>query len=86
MTKSYTYKNKGKKLFNDGKYLEAIKNFDNSIKGNPKNYESWDYRGLCKFMLGQYEEAVKDLDKATELCPNHAYYSNWNFKGRSNYF
>ena len=91
MTK-YSYKKKGEKLFNDGEYLEAIKNFDNSIKGSPKNYESWKYRGLCKYFLNQYEEAVKDLDKAIELYDKFHYQENeisipfsWCFRGLCKY-
>ena len=72
MTK-YSYKKKGEKLFNDGAYLEAIKNFDNAIKVNPKDYMIWFFRGNCKYELGQYEQAVKDFDEALQLVNDHEF-------------
>ena len=84
MTKSSTYKKKGGELFWEDKHLEAIKNFDNAIKVNPKDFDSWDFRGRCKYELEQYEQAVKDFDEAIELNPEN--YTSWDFRGRCKYF
>ena len=36
---------------------------------DPKEDESWSYRGSCKYFLKQYEEAIKDFDQAIKLNP-----------------
>ena len=83
MTKSSTYKKKGEKLYWESKYLEAIKNFDNAIKVNPKDYMIWFFRGNCKYELEQYEQAVKDFDEAIELNPKD--YIIWFCRGSCKY-
>ena len=67
----------------EDKHLEAIKNFDNAIKVNPKDYMIWFFRGCCKYELKQYEQAVKDFDEAIELNPKD--YMIWYFRGCCKY-
>ena len=37
------------------------------------------FRGTCKYFLDQYEEAIKDLDKAIELDPQYS--DSWSYRG-----
>ena len=66
-------------------FQNAINEFDKYISINPEYYNSWYFRGSCKYALGQYEEAIKDFDKALELDPEE-YNSCWNFRGSCKYF
>ena len=60
---------KGRRLLFQGKYIEAIKEFDKIIKIDPGNFKTWACRGSSKYSLKQYEEAIKDFDKAIEIDP-----------------
>ena len=40
---------------------------------NPEESFSWNFRGISKFNLDQYEEAIKDLDQAIKLNPENYY-------------
>ena len=58
-------------------YKEAIADYTEAIKLNPKDAEAYYNRGNAKYRLKQYKEAIADYDKAIELKPEdaQAYYN-----------
>ena len=42
---------------------------DQAIALDPGDAESWYERGMTRIELGQYQEAVEDLDQAARLGP-----------------
>ena len=59
--------NQGNFKYNLGKYQEAIKDFNEAIKLNPKYVVVFNNRGMSKYNLGQYDDAIKDFDEAIKL-------------------
>ena len=53
MTNTSSYKKKGKLLYFESKFLEAIKNFNKAIDLDPEDSESIHFRGFCKYFLEQ---------------------------------
>ena len=51
---------------------EALKDYDEAIRLNPKLTEAYYNRGLCHMALGKYKEATKDFNKTLELEPQYA--------------
>jgi len=45
----------------------AIADLDQAIKLNPNYAEAYGHRGLVHYVLGNKQEAIKDLQKAVEL-------------------
>ncbi len=62
--------NKAIKLFNEGKWEDAIKEFSESISNNPSNPLLYFYRGLSQENTGNIEEALADYQKTMELKPD----------------
>jgi S1-C subfamily serine protease/tetratricopeptide (TPR) repeat protein len=56
-------------LSNRGKYAEAIALSDRIIDSNKEAYAYYS-RGLIKFQAGDYQGAVADLDRSTNINPN----------------
>ncbi|QHI37684.1 Photosystem I assembly protein Ycf3 [Kordia antarctica] len=54
----------------EGNYEEVVKNCDQYLKINPKDYEVHFIRGTANDMLGAFEESIKDYTKVIELKPN----------------
>ena len=50
----------------------AIKAFDMSIKQNRRNSEAFKYRGFTKALMGEFEDAIEDLNTALDINPNDA--------------
>lgn len=55
-----------------GQYEEAIADYDDMIRLDPRNIEAFLNRGLAKSKLGQYEDAIADYDRAIKLNPTNA--------------
>ena len=69
----YAYEKRGTAKLRLKRYKEAIKDYDEVIKIDPKNYYAYSMRGEAKADLKQYEEAIKDYDEAIKIHPGTAY-------------
>ena len=50
-----------------GRLEEAIKGYDEAIRLDPQDADSYHKRGFAYFNLGQYERAIEDYDEAIRL-------------------
>lgn len=74
---------KGRGLYFEGKFVEAIKCYDKAIELNPKNACPLDGKGIVLSDQKRDIEAIKCYDKAIELDPKFA--NPWNNKGVVHY-
>ncbi len=79
---SITYGTMGCAKYINGKYREAIEEFNKSLKLIPNNPIIYTNRGSTKFVLGENKEAIEDLDKAIAINPkcSLSYYNRGNAK------
>ena len=75
------WRNKGSALYFLGKYDEAIKCYDESIKIDPSNPVVWNNKGLALYYLGKFDEAIASYEHAITIDPSDA--DAWNSKGNS---
>ena len=59
------------KYTESGKNLEAIKVCDKLLALDSTNADIYYLRGVNKYLLNEYDDAIADFDKAIELNPNH---------------
>jgi len=71
--------NEGIHLGQLGKYAEAIKAYDETLKINPEDYEAWNNKGFALVKVKRYEEAIKAYDEALKINPQVA--EAWYGKG-----
>jgi len=69
---AYVYHERGQKLFADGKYVEAIAQFDLAIKADATYFEAYLDRGRANMQLGKNDLAMADFTKTTQLNANYA--------------
>jgi len=55
-------------------YVQAIKEFDDSIKAAPDAHFSWYQMGLSYFRLSKYDDAISCFRKSHLLAPDNAQY------------
>ena len=60
---------KGKMLFNNSKYEEAIQSYDQVLVMDPRSIDALNGKGLAFNNLGRYEEAITWFDKAIKIDP-----------------
>ena len=60
-------KSKDEQFFDQG-----LSYFDSAIAINTENTEAYAFRGISKFMLKQYNEAIEDFDLCLILEPGYA--------------
>lgn len=60
-------------LFFENKYDEAIEKSNLLINEFPKSYKGYNIRGIAKAYNGNYEEGMKDIDKALDIQPKYGY-------------
>ena len=63
--------NRGKDLFAESKFDEAIAEFDKAIAINRNLAETYNYRGLAYVYKGDYDQAIADYTEAVRLNPNN---------------
>jgi tetratricopeptide (TPR) repeat protein len=63
---------RGTALAKQGKFEEAVKDYDQAIKLKPDLAEAFNNRGTALIKQGKYVEAVKDYDQAIKLKPDYA--------------
>ena len=57
----------GVSLFNDGAYDQAVAQFDNAIRFNSDDQDSYWYRGRAYSGLGEHQTAIDDFERALKL-------------------
>eukprot|EP00826_Nyctotherus_ovalis_P044733 TRINITY_DN4865_c0_g1_i12.p1 TRINITY_DN4865_c0_g1~~TRINITY_DN4865_c0_g1_i12.p1 ORF type:complete len:564 (+),score=207.99 TRINITY_DN4865_c0_g1_i12:207-1898(+) len=65
-------KERGNKFYRDGNFVEAIKEYTESIKRNPKVAAVFLNRALSMMKVLDYERALEDIDMALKLDPKYA--------------
>ncbi|GAB4426184.1 MAG: hypothetical protein OHK0039_44110 [Bacteroidia bacterium] len=70
---------KGIEFFNQRKYQEALKAFDQAIALDPQDANPWNGKGIVLNTLGQHPEALTAFDQAIALDPQFSY--PWPGKG-----
>ena len=59
-----------------GKPERAIQDYNEAIRLDPEDANTFNKRGIAYFRLGQYERAIEDYDEAIQLAPRFAPYYN----------
>lgn len=74
---------KGSNFLLNGKYKEAIAEFNEALKLNSSSSDIYYYLGICYYSLDDYAQAIANLKKAMEKDPDNPdlYY----YLGASNY-
>src|SRR5262245_35818457 len=60
---------RGNDRYMKGKFAEAIKDYSECLRLEPKNIEALDGRGNAHFMAGKFAESVADFDAQVKLDP-----------------
>jgi tetratricopeptide (TPR) repeat protein len=71
----------GKLFFASGSHESAFKNFNQALRLQPNEPDTWFFRGFALGGLGRHEEAIESYDQALQLQPNE--YETWYFRGRA---
>ena len=64
---------KAEQFYNAKNFERTITFLDQVLENFSKNADAWYLRGYAKNEIGEYLEAIKDLDEAIKLNPNHSY-------------
>ena len=64
------YIDRGYALAGQGKYDEAIAEYNKAIEADPNNFLAYNYRGEAYKVMGEYDLATADFNKAIELNPD----------------
>ena len=63
-----------------GEYKNAIKDYNQAIRLNPKDAEVYFNRGMAKGNSSQYQDAIADFDTAIRLERNNAALATYYYK------
>lgn len=63
-------KERGNKHFADGKWQEAIEEYSEALKRNPKNYKVYSNRAACYTKLMAWNQGLEDCEKCLSFDPN----------------
>ncbi len=71
------YEKDGIYFYENGKFDEAVLQYNQAIILNPKNAVLYEGRAYCFYQLGKFDKAISDYNTAITLDPNYAtYYGN----------
>ena len=56
-------------------YLGALERFNKAIEYYPTYHEALGNRGVCYYFLGDYEKALRDMEKASQIMPGNKHYA-----------
>jgi stress-induced-phosphoprotein 1 len=70
---------KGNQLYGEGKYPEAIKEYEEAIKRNPKDAKLYANKATALMKLLEHPSALIEINKCLDLDPN--YVKGWAKKG-----
>lgn len=66
---SLQHKEKGNEYFNKGEYAEALKQYEEAKRRNPKDAVLYNNSAICLIRMMKFNEALKEVNKALELNP-----------------
>jgi len=67
--KSIEHKNKGNEAFKEGKWVDAITEYDEAIKRDPSNPANYSNRSACFQKLMDWGRAIEDCETSIKLDP-----------------
>jgi tetratricopeptide (TPR) repeat protein len=79
-----TWNANGTSLYSQGKYIEALRAFNNALEFDPSSPQIWYNTGNALYSMGKHDEAIKAYDKVIELDPQYEY--AWFAKGKALYY
>lgn len=62
---------KGNELYGQGKFPDAIQEYDEAVRRNPKDAKLYANRATALMKLMEYPNALRDIDKCLELDPTY---------------
>jgi tetratricopeptide (TPR) repeat protein len=62
----------GNKLFNQGKYQEAITQYAEHLEYNPEDVQSIYNQGRAYEELGEFDKSLENYEQVVEIDPQHA--------------
>jgi len=78
--KSLEHKAKGNTFFKEGKWPEAVKEYTEALRRDPKNYKVYSNRATCYAKLLAFENSLKDCEECLKIEPK--FVKAWIRKGR----
>lgn len=70
---------RGRQALADGKYAQAIENFNVLSQLDTSSYWTFFFRGIAKYNLGDLRGAKRDFDRSVRLNP--VFTSGWHYRG-----
>jgi len=67
--KAEEHKQKGNKFYEDGKWTDAITEYSESLRRDPKNYKLFSNRAACFTKLMDWGSALEDIETCLKIEP-----------------
>ena len=64
------YDNRGVAYYGQGRYKQAIEDFNRAIEIKPRHEKTYNNRGNAYHALGGYQQAIEDFNRAVEIKPD----------------